>query len=215
MKLHFKNYQIICSTAISTPCPFCLAFSFCLVLRYLAVMWRTCGQRKVLNTKRPVENVTMTMITVLICQALTRYQVCHHVRSVLYSIKYPQRSAGVVPYHGLQGIQSLSLTSRPDRCSPSTHSSAGHSLYLSGRCHLAAGLLSYSPCQKCCLAPVFHITGPFVAFQFLLSVTSLGSSPPALIILSHLVVNFHHSIRHQKVSVHVLVSLCGTCMPSL
>lgn len=67
----------------------------------------------------------------------------------------------------------------------------------------------------CCLAPVFHITGPFVAFQFLLSVTSLGSSPPALIILSHLVVNFHHSIRHQKVSVHVLVSLCGTCMPSL
>lgn len=66
---------------------------------------------------------------------------------------------------------------------------------------LASGLLSYSPCQKCPLALVLHMVSPFLAFQFLLSITPSDSSPPSPTILSHITVHVHHSVYCVKLSV--------------
>lgn len=76
-----------------------------------------------------------------------------------------------------------------------------HSLHIPDKCHLASGILSYSPCQKCPLAPVLHIISPFLAFLFLLSITSSDSSLPSPTILSYITVHVHHSVHYVKLFV--------------
>lgn len=101
--------------------------------------------------------------------------------------------------HDLQGTKtSLTL---PHYTLSFTHSSIIYSLHIPDKCHLASGILSYSPCQKCPLAPVLHIISPFLAFLFLLSITSSDSSLPSPTILSYITVHVHHSVHYVKLFV--------------